>query len=137
MKPHTKSLLVLKRHKFSLLFLVFITVVTYLSLGKIPKVESRLSFDQIDKLIHFSIYVIFTILFFLALNESKRKIEISIALRNTLLFAVGYGLLIELLQHVMPFNRMFEILDIIANSLGAIMGCWLIKKYRSLILPLK
>lgn len=138
MNLHTKSLLVLKRHKFSLLFLVFITVITYMSLAPLPELGGELWFDHLDKLIHFFIYVIFCSLGFLAIMEfSKNRMSHPRGLLLILIIAFFYGLLIEVLQHFMPLNRMFEIWDLLANSLGAIMGCWLIKRYSSLILPLK
>ena len=51
--------------------------------------------------------------------------------------AILYGIAIEILQDLMPFDRAGEILDVLANTLGAIFGSLLIKKYLSRIRKLK
>lgn len=46
---------------------------------------------------------------------------------------LGYGLLVEVLQLVLPTNRSFELLDFIADGLGSAVAVlvlwWLLKKH--------
>ena len=39
--------------------------------------------------------------------------------------AIIYGLIIEVLQHLITVDRKAEIFDALANSLGALVGVWL------------
>lgn len=118
-----------------MLFLACLLPITYLSLFTLPDAAVEdIWFENLDKIVHFSFYLVLSSLTFLALQETfpnqfiKQK-----ALGITFMFCFCYGLLIEVLQHLMPFDRMFEFGDIIANTVGAFMGCWLIQKYGSLI----
>ncbi|WP_210423598.1 VanZ family protein [Croceivirga thetidis] len=110
-------------------------LITYLSLYRIPEEqESNFWFDNLDKLVHLGIYLVTTVIGYFAFQESfKNKFSKAKAIRVVFVLAVAYGLLIELLQHLMPYNRMAELMDVIANTVGALLGCWLIQKYSSLI----
>lgn len=41
-----------------------------------------------------------------------------------LLFAVIYGIIIEVLQYTWTVNRHGDILDALANTVGALLGIW-------------
>jgi glycopeptide antibiotics resistance protein len=77
------------------------------------------SFDsllQIDKVIHLTLYFFFVLFWALSIPHTKW---------NTLaLLATGilYGILIEVLQGAMHLGRSYDIDDIIANTVGAILG---------------
>ena len=91
-----------------------------------------------DKVAHFCIHGTLAVFGFLALNENfgnrfnKKKM-----LFLVLGFCFGYGLLIEALQFALPINRSAEIGDVLANMCGALLGCWLIQRFGSLIPPTK
>lgn len=100
--------------------------------------EEEIWFPHLDKVVHFTFHFIIIVLGMLFLNEVvpekwnwKKKTKLVFA------FSIGYGLLIELLQWVMPFDRSAEVWDVLANVLGGIMGSLLIQKNRSLIDRLK
>ena len=135
MRVPTKNLLVLKNRRYQLLFFLWMLLITYLSLYRIPENQEPTSWlDNIDKLVHLGIYLVTSILGFLALQENTRnKLSKARSLWMVLIFAICYGLLMELLQHLMPYNRMAEVWDVVANTIGALLGCWLIQKYSSLI----
>ncbi len=40
---------------------------------------------------------------------------------------IGFGVIIEVLQHVFTTNRMADILDALANSIGALCGASVVK----------
>ncbi len=100
---------------YKVLFLVCISVITYGSLvdGNTVNSVNFFKFYGSDKVIHFIMYMSLT---FIGLN-AMRKHEYRV-----LLFCIAYGFLIEILQFSNLTNRSFEILDIIANISGAMIG---------------
>jgi len=120
--------LVLK-NKALLLSILYTLALTVLSLIKLDldDVEENIpSFS--DKIFHFLAYVIFTWLwfnaFFYHFNFNKIK---SILL--SILVSVTFGIVIEVLQHLITTTRGFDILDIFANILGVIISAILINNY--------
>ena len=69
---------------------------------------------NVDKVIHVSMYCVLT---FFLLWELKGK-QVFVAL----LYGVGYGILMEILQHFIFIRRSFELNDIFANSFGCVLG---------------
>ena len=50
---------------------------------------------------------------------------------SVLLAGVGYGLLTEIWQGIMPINRSFDLYDVLADTVGTILGiglAWVTKK---------
>ena len=80
-----------------------------------PKVQL---FEGADKVVHFLMYLIFSILGCWAL-----KIEIS---RSLIWFiipvTIGWGMLMEIIQFTMHAGRSFSWYDELANSLGVVIG---------------
>ncbi len=78
-------------------------------------------FESIDKVIHFLAF--FVLAFFLsAYRKDMSFLQIVLSL-----FLVGLS--IEILQHVMPYNRTFDVKDLVANSFGAIFGFLFYNKF--------
>jgi membrane-bound lytic murein transglycosylase A len=75
---------------------------------KLPQV----SVNHFDKIVHFSMYFILGILLHQILEQKKRIL---------FLVAILIGISIELLQTQVPF-RSFELMDILANTIGAGVG---------------
>lgn len=51
---------------------------------------------------------------------------------GVIVMVIGYGLLLEVLQGIMPFGRTASWLDALANITGTALGCWgavLVSKY--------
>ena len=96
-------------------------ILIILSLVPIPDLGlPRFKLLEFDKLIHFIMYLILAIIWGLKIeNFSKRKIEIS-----TYLILFGLGL--EILQHVLPFGRYFDIGDFVVNSVGVLFGVFIL-----------
>ena len=91
-----------------------------------------------DKVVHFVFHLVILVLGYVSLTEInvfnrdwRKKVSALV------LFSLAYGLLIELLQWVMPFDRAAEFWDVMANLIGAITGGLLIQRNRSLIERLK
>tara|TARA_Y100000589_G_scaffold321098_1_gene351877 strand:- start:83943 stop:84269 length:327 start_codon:yes stop_codon:yes gene_type:complete len=91
----------------------------------------RMPFKGADKLVHISMYAMlaFSVLlayrrYYFRLNK-RTKILI-----NTFIFSAAYGVLMEYAQKYVFINRSFELMDIVANSIGAILGIFF---YRYLV----
>lgn len=72
-----------------------------------------------DKYVHFLFYFIFVSLWYLFLNKKnpnpKNKIVVLIS-------AISFGILMEICQGLFTTTRTPDILDVLANSVGAIFG---------------
>ena len=90
-------------------FYCLLAVYTYMGLSKSG---AELAVHVSDKLLHFSGYVIFIISAMIAYRKRHRLMFI-------LLF--GYSVMIELIQYFLPY-RSFELMDIVANVSGLIVG---------------
>jgi len=83
-------------------------------------------------------YLVVVVLGFAYLSErNQRALNVSKSVVVLVLFAIAYGILMEVLQALMPFQRMAEFYDVLANTLGALLGGLLTQKYHSRIVKLK
>ena len=118
-----------KNYRFTLLYVSWMVFITLLSLFSFSGVDTEgWEFPHEDKLVHFVFYFVAVVLGTLCLTErnaarrnSKRLIV------PVILFSIIYGIVIEGLQWIMPFGREADLWDILANSLGAIVGGLLIQ----------
>ncbi|MDT0605666.1 VanZ family protein [Croceitalea rosinachiae] len=129
----------LKKHLFTILFISWMVFVTLLSLFSFSDIdESKIWIPHMDKMVHFTFYGVMVILGTLFLKEkTKKSFQAKRDVKRMFLFALCYGIFIEVLQYLMPFDRAAEIWDVLANTLGAFFGVLLIKKYLSLTTTLK
>lgn len=97
---------------------IFLIVGTLLPKEVISK-SSMFGIPHMDKVSHLFAYAILVFLWSIALNEKTSKIK---AARISFYAAIGLGVLLEILQWQLNFGRHFEILDIIANIIGSIIG---------------
>lgn len=88
-------------------FLILLAAVTYLSLTPISHQVSEISWDKLN---HLAAYLCLGVLADMAFLTGSR-------LFLKLWLLLGYSVLIELAQHVIP-NRYFSGFDIFANTLG-------------------
>jgi VanZ family protein len=100
--------------------------------------EKKIWFPHLDKCVHFTFHFVLMVLGAFFLKEAvSNSWDWNKRLKTLFVFSLCYGLLIELLQWVMPFDRSAEIWDVLANLAGAVAGGLLIQKNRSLIDRLK
>jgi len=131
---------VLKKHLYTILFISWVVFITFLSLFSFSELgdTSGIKIPHFDKIVHFIFHTVFVVLGCFFLKENKKELFFFKGkVLKMLFFAVLYGLIIEFLQYLMPFHRTAEILDVVANTSGAIFGSLLIKKYLSLNHKLK
>ncbi|MGF1556110.1 VanZ family protein [Paucihalobacter sp.] len=100
-------------------YIISITVLSLININRLPDIGT----NHDDKLYHASAYFVFVILSF----NYLKKIEVKKAVLIAMVFSVFYGIIIEVLQHVLNTNRTFDILDIVANTIGVILGYFIIQ----------
>ena len=96
-------------------------ILIILSLTPIPDLGlPRFKLLEFDKLIHFIMYLIFALIWGLKIeNFLERKMEISA-------YLILFGLVLEILQHLLPFGRYFDLGDFVANSIGVLFGVFIL-----------
>lgn len=94
----------------------FVTTFSLISLGDIG---NDVPIPNKDKYVHFTFYFVFVSVWYLYLNKmnpiSRNKWMVLIA-------AISFGILMEICQGVFTTTRSPDVLDVIANSVGAIFG---------------
>ena len=101
--------------KITLLYVFFVIIVSLVPIPKLPFSSAHLF--ETDKLLHFFIYFIMTLMFLRVGFLESKKIK-----RFYLLLVFLIGFIIEIFQGILPTERYFEFADIIANSFGIISG---------------
>ena len=87
--------------------------------------DLKISF--LDKILHTGAYAVLMVtggLFYLSGKDKKAQ-------KNRLLILglllIGYGILIEVLQKVLPVDRWWELWDVLANTVGVLLGALVLK----------
>lgn len=135
----TKPLLVLKKIVFRLGFISWLMFVTFSSLSSFEGADlSYFNIPYFDKMVHFGFYFILVVLGVFALKEQfKNRLKLFKCLVSALIFAITYGIIIEVLQAMFTVSREGDVLDAIANTAGALSGMMASKVLFSGKWPLK
>lgn len=106
--------------------MVFITLFSLLSF---PGVQtSSFTIPHMDKAVHFTFYFVMVLLAFFAKTDWIWKgFESLKLLWAIVLFAIGYGIIIEIIQDLSTVDRQGDPWDALANSIGAISGILFIR----------
>lgn len=114
------------------LALLWTCIVTVLSLVTIGNIGSSIPIPNKDKYVHFTFYFVFVVVWFLFAKRTNMTKKIKWIV---LFSAIGYGILMEICQGIISINRSPEVMDVLANSIGAITGLIFItiilKKYKT------
>ena len=100
------------------IYTIALAVVSLITLnGVVPRLGS--SFD--DKIYHIVAYLILAAIWMLYLEPYKLKV------RPLFVFGavVCFGFTLEILQYLLNPNRTYDTLDVIANTIGAIIGTFI------------
>ncbi len=100
------------------LLIIYIGCIVALSLLPPQDLPQVRLFEGADKVIHFMMYLIFSILGGWTLKAEKNRYGVWLILPVT----IGWGILMELIQLEMHAGRSFSYYDILANSIGVITG---------------
>ena len=92
-------------------------ILSTVSSQRLPKIQSWSDVIGVDKLAHALVYAVFAVLLYLPLQNWR----ISAGWTATLLSAL-FGASMEFLQASLSTGRSFEFADMLANSVGAIIG---------------
>ncbi|AXO80355.1 hypothetical protein DZC78_08140 [Olleya aquimaris] len=74
-----------------------------------------------DKLTHLIAYFLFTSVWFLFFYDFQKKTKKQ-ALTRSFIFAIVFGIIIEVLQKVLTEHRQADYKDVIANVIGALIA---------------
>jgi VanZ family protein len=98
-----------------LLYVCCIAALSLLPPQDLPKVPL---FPGADKIIHFLMYLVFSLLSCWALRTEKHFYRLFLII----LISIGWGILMEYIQLAMHMGRSFSFYDVFANSLGVFVG---------------
>lgn len=113
---------------FGIPSILMILIVAYLSLWPNPIPILKVEFVWWDKLAHVLLYFVATCVFIL--DYAKSKLPHHINTEKMLAFtaaSIVLGAVMEVGQLVSKLGRMFDVLDIVANTIGAILAFLFIK----------
>jgi len=121
-----KNLLKHKKKLFLILSIswtLLLTVLSLFSVSKLPDVKLNTS----DKVIHAFFYLILTIVWLLYFYFNNKS-----PLKNSKIFIISsvffvYGIIIEVLQGVLPYKRSADIKDVLANAVGILIAIFVFK----------
>ncbi|MBO6829287.1 VanZ family protein [Allomuricauda sp.] len=126
---------------YTLLFISWVVVITMLSLFSFPAMDmdpGSFNVPYADKITHFIFYLVFAFVGCMSVRErTMGNLGLVKTTRIVLVLAIIYGILIEILQYTLTTDRMAELGDVFANTLGAFAGIGLIRWVFSKKNPLK
>ncbi|HRE41526.1 MAG TPA: VanZ family protein [Ignavibacteria bacterium] len=122
---NSKTIHFFKYHFILYCYLVIIFIQSSIPGNNFP----NLDFDFADKIIHFLIFAVLALLFFISLKNQFKYVKLKhYAPEFALLFSILYGISDEIHQKFTP-GRFPDLYDVIANSLGALFVYIIIKIY--------
>ncbi|MGE5424020.1 MAG: VanZ family protein [Syntrophothermus sp.] len=106
----------------SLLWGIFILVLTLLPGTFIPVAPDFMSLFQPDKLVHIFLFGVLTLFIFVDLSRRNNKPSHKNRVLTGILISAALGGIIELVQAGMNMGRQGSVYDFIADIAGALMG---------------
>jgi VanZ family protein len=99
----------------SIVFTLAITVGSLISAKNLEPIPVQIS----DKIIHFSAYFVLALCWFLTFNKIFKSLTSFIIIGLCIFF---YGIVIEVCQMLITYNRTADVYDILANLAGILLG---------------
>jgi VanZ family protein len=112
-----------------IIYSILITIIL-IPIKELPKLLDFLI--PIDKLIHVFIFLVLVFLWLLYINSLLNDTK-PIVLFFILALCLLYGIIIEVIQEFLVLSRGAEVLDVIADLLGAILGLLFFRNYKNRI----
>lgn len=119
-----------KKFFFTGVFISWLVFVTFCSLFSFSgfEAESYITIPHFDKAVHFIFYFVSCVLgVFFIREKTKGEISLVKALVITCVVTIIFGILIEVLQDAITVERMADVFDGLANSLGSLCGALAMK----------
>lgn len=106
--------------------MVFVTLLSLFSFSEGDLPDFELPF--MDKLVHFTFYFVATVFGVLSIRErTLGKSGLNISVLIIVIAVVIYGIVIEVIQSKLTVDREGDVFDVMANTLGALLGAVAIK----------
>ena len=115
-------------YRYLVLSIAWVFFTFYLLIIYSHKESSTISFPFLDKVVHFILFFIQSILITNTLYEYSDRNN-RIILIASIIFLLLFGLIIEIQQIYLPY-RTFEIMDLIANFVGVLFGSFVVIYFR-------
>ena len=115
-------------YRYLVLSIAWVFFTFYLLIIYSHKESSTISFPFLDKVVHFILFFIQSILITNTLYEYSDRNNRIILIASIILILL-FGLIIEIQQIYLPY-RTFEIMDLIANFLGVLFGSFVVIYFR-------
>ena len=115
-------------YRYLVLSIAWVFFTFYLLIIYSHKESSTISFPFLDKVVHFILFFIQSILITNTLYEYSDRNNRIILIASIILLLL-FGLIIEIQQIYLPY-RTFEIMDLIANFLGVLFGSFVVIYFR-------
>jgi len=109
--------------------IAFTMLLLYLSLMPAANLPD-LGINQVDKLYHFTAYVLFSFLWFIYACLF-RKIQKNLTFNSIVIALILFGIVVEVLQKILTDNRMFDWWDILSNSAGILIVYFFFKYHKT------
>lgn len=119
--------MILRYNLFTILWAAMILLTTLLPSSSMPSfsIWELFSFDSFA---HAFLFGILTFLMIVGLTKQFTYLRLRhYAIRTSLFASFMFGIFIELLQHFFIYGRQGDILDVIANTIGCLLGIVLFK----------
>lgn len=111
----------------ALLWTLLVTVLSLISIRSLLGFGNSIHVANKDKIVHFIFYLVMVILWMYYFS----KVQVANKGLKIVLGAILYGIVMEICQAVFTTYRTADILDVIANSSGAISGFFLYKTIKA------
>ena len=112
----------LKYNLLSILWTLLILVLCLMPGKDLPSV----SIFEFDKIAHFGVYLILALLMYYGWKKQNYFQSLhNNTLIKILVLTSSYGFAVEIMQELFTTDRHFELLDALANSIGAVAGSFL------------
>jgi len=106
---------VVRKTVITLSTLLYALLIIYSSLSNLNN-STQFKFEHMDKVIHYMIYSIFSLLVY----NTAKVYNLKKSLIITVVLTISFGIVIELCQSILTTHRNFELLDIFANVMGTL-----------------
>jgi VanZ family protein len=114
-----------------LLSILWTLIILYLSLGKMPDDDSvKINIPHLDKVVHFTMYFVYTALLLIEGKSQKKRAILVIAL-----YSISFGILMEILQHIFFTYRSGDFFDFLFNTMGVVTSLLLRNRILNFIKP--
>ena len=101
-----------------ILVIVYVGCIAALSLLPPQDFPQLPLFEGFDKVVHFMMYFIFSLLFSWAMKTELNYLRLLLIIPIT----IGWGVFMEIMQLEMHLGRSFDLYDMLANSIGVSFG---------------